>query len=38
MLQAVPSTTPEKIYGALETTAIDMGPSGFDFNSGFGLI
>ena len=38
MLQAVPSTTPERIYGALETTAIDMGPSGFDFNSGFGLI
>jgi Subtilase family len=38
MLQAVPSTTPERVYETLETTAIDMGPPGFDFDSGFGLI
>jgi subtilisin family serine protease len=38
MLQAVPSTTPERVYETLETTTIDMGPPGFDFDSGFGLI
>jgi len=38
MLQAVPSTIPERVYEVLETTAIDMGPPGFDFDSGFGLI
>ena len=38
MLQAVPSTPPERVYEILETTAIDMGPPGFDFDSGFGLI
>jgi hypothetical protein len=38
MLQAVPNTTPETVYEILETTAIDMGPPGFDFDSGFGLI
>jgi hypothetical protein len=38
MLQAVPSTTPQRVYETLETTAIDMGPPGFDFDSGFGLI
>jgi hypothetical protein len=38
MLQAVPNTTPEAVYEILETTAIDMGPPGFDFDSGFGLI
>jgi subtilisin family serine protease len=38
MLQAVPNTTPETAYEILETTAIDMGPPGFDFDSGFGLI
>ena len=26
------------VYEILETTAIDMGPPGFDFDSGFGLI
>jgi len=38
MIQAVPTTTPERVYEILETTAIDMGPPGFDFDSGFGLI
>jgi subtilisin family serine protease len=38
MLQAVPSTTPQIVYETLETTALDMGPPGFDFDSGFGLI
>jgi subtilisin family serine protease len=38
MLQAVPTTAPERVYEILETTAIDMGPPGFDFDSGFGLI
>jgi hypothetical protein len=38
MLQAVPSAVPERVYEILEITAIDMGPPGFDFDSGFGLI
>jgi len=38
MLQAAPTTAPETIYEILKATAIDMGPSGFDFDSGFGLI
>jgi hypothetical protein len=38
MLQAVPTASPEKVYEILETTAIDMGPPEFDFDSGFGLI
>jgi subtilisin family serine protease len=38
MLQAVPSTTPDRVYETLETTTIDIGPPGFDFDSGFGLI
>jgi hypothetical protein len=38
MLQAVPTTAPERVYEILETTAVDMGPPGFDFDSGFGLI
>jgi hypothetical protein len=38
MLQAVPTTAPERIYEALETTAMDMGLPGFDFDSGFGVI
>jgi len=33
-----PSLTPDEIYSALETTAIDMNGSGFDFDTGFGLI
>jgi hypothetical protein len=38
MLQAVPTTTPDTVYGLLEGTALDIGPPGFDFDSGFGLI
>jgi hypothetical protein len=38
MLQAVPSTTPQIVYETLETTALDMGPPGFDFDSWFCLI
>ena len=38
MLQAAPTTAPERVYEILKTTAIDMGPPGFDFDSGFGLI
>ena len=32
------SLTPDEIYSALETTAIDMNGSGFAFDTGFGLI
>jgi len=32
------SLSPEEIYTALENTAIDIGQSGFDFDSGNGLI
>jgi Subtilase family len=38
MLQAAATTAPQRVYEILETTAIDMGPPGFDFDSGFGLI
>lgn len=38
MLQAKPSLPPAAVYDALQTTAIDMGPAGFDFDSGYGLI
>ena len=38
LVQLRPSSTPLQIYSALENTAIDMGGSGFDFDSGFGLI
>jgi subtilisin family serine protease len=38
LLQAMPTTTPQTIYLILELTAIDMGPPGFDFDNGFGLI
>ena len=36
--QAEPSATPDMVYSALETTAIDMAGAGFDFDSGFGLV
>lgn len=36
MLQAVPTATPATVYGLLEGTALDIGPPGFDFDSGFG--
>ena len=38
LFQANPTLAPADIYSALESTAIDMGASGFDNNSGFGLI
>src|SRR5678815_523026 len=38
LLQSKPGSTPIQIYAALENTAIDMGGSGFDYDSGFGLI
>jgi len=38
LLQAKPDSTPIQIYAALENTAINMGASGFDFDSGSGLI
>src|SRR5262249_33345012 len=38
LLQNKPTLTPAQIYKTLENTAIDMGPPGFDNNSGFGLI
>lgn len=38
IFQARPSWSPAAVYQALETTATDMGPAGFDFDSGYGLI
>jgi hypothetical protein len=38
MLDATPALTPAAIYSRLESTAINMGPLGFDFDTGFGLI
>jgi len=38
LLQQQPALSPAAIYSALESTAIDMGPPGFDFDTGFGLI
>jgi hypothetical protein len=38
MLEAEPAATPEQVNTALETTALDMGAAGFDFDSGHGLI
>jgi hypothetical protein len=38
LLESVPTSTPSSVYTALESTAIDMGPVGFDNDSGFGLI
>jgi Ca2+-binding RTX toxin-like protein len=38
MLQLRPGLPPALIYWLLEKTAIDMGPAGFDNDSGFGLI
>jgi hypothetical protein len=36
--QAFPTLSPAQVYTLLESTAIDMGPPGFDNDSGFGLI
>ena len=38
VLEKQPAITPTGIYSTLASTAIDMGPPGFDFDSGFGLI
>ncbi|MDH3510873.1 MAG: S8 family serine peptidase [Gammaproteobacteria bacterium] len=38
MLQAQPGATPGQVNAALEGTAIEMGPAGFDHDSGYGLI
>ncbi|HET7721009.1 MAG TPA: S8 family serine peptidase, partial [Acidimicrobiales bacterium] len=38
LLDANPALTPAQIYTQLETTAMDMGPAGFDFDTGFGFI
>jgi len=38
MRQVSPSSSPATIYATLEATAIDMGPPGFDNDSGFGLV
>jgi subtilisin family serine protease len=38
LLQVVPTMTADTVYMLLEGTALDMGPPGFDFDSGFGLI
>jgi Subtilase family len=38
LLQNKPTLTPGKLYRSLENTALDMGPTGFDNSSGYGLI
>jgi hypothetical protein len=38
MKQAAPNATPRQIRIALERTAQDMGPVGYDFFTGFGLV
>ena len=38
LLQKQPTSTPTGIYSTLESTALNMGPPGFDFDSGFGLV
>ena len=38
LLERSPDLSPSALYGFLQDTAIDMGPPGFDFDSGFGLI
>jgi hypothetical protein len=38
MLQAKPTLSPTEIQTALTSTAINIGPAGFDFDCGFGLI
>jgi hypothetical protein len=34
----ISTLTPDDIYQALQSTAIDMGPAGFDYRTGYGLI
>ncbi|NOY79603.1 MAG: S8 family serine peptidase, partial [Kiritimatiellaeota bacterium] len=38
IMQANPDITPSAVYSALETSAIDMGPPGYDRDSGWGLV
>jgi len=38
ILQANRTLFPQAVYERLRTTANDMGPLGFDFESGFGLV
>lgn len=38
LLDANPALTPAQLYTLLETTTIDMGPPGFDFDTGLGFI
>src|SRR5262249_29082050 len=38
LLERQPTLTPANVTFVLEHTAIDMGQSGFDFDSGFGLV
>lgn len=38
LLQANSNLTPAEIYSALGSTAIDMGPPGYDPDTGFGLV
>jgi PKD repeat protein len=38
MLEANPAATPDAVQAALESTAFDMAATGFDYDSGYGLI
>lgn len=38
LLELHPGLSPGGVYSALESTADDMGPAGFDSDSGFGLV
>ncbi len=38
MLEAFPGLTPSGVENVLTSSAHDMGPAGFDFDSGYGLI
>jgi len=38
MLEAKPDATPVQVYDSMQSSAIDMGDPGVDFDSGFGLI
>jgi hypothetical protein len=38
LLHKQPGLSPAAIYSALERTALDMGPGGVDFDTGFGLV
>ena len=38
VLQTNPALTPNELYALLETTAINMGEPGFDFDTGNGFV